>query len=289
MLIVVINNIISFLLTLAIVFVAPLIIAYAGFLMVVNPTSAGNVSKARSILWNVVEGIVIALAAWLIVDAIMAAFYNANAPNNSGGFIGTWSTLVTSGNTGDLCLPQSGTSSGPPASTPSVTSGAGNQTLSSGTRACDASVVQQGAQTGGYTLTTAQANTLACLARPESSCGFANLNYRWGSGSSAAGAFQVLLSTNSACYNNPACEQAAGTPGQPLNCATGFSGGNPKTDPASQAIVQKCLQASASVACSASAAACLLQQNNGSFKPWTGNADSSSAAQQCVATFLVLL
>ncbi|MDP1707189.1 MAG: hypothetical protein Q8L30_01380, partial [bacterium] len=40
MLIMVINNIISLLITLAIVFVAPLMIAWAGFLFVVNPVNA---------------------------------------------------------------------------------------------------------------------------------------------------------------------------------------------------------------------------------------------------------
>ncbi|MEK7125930.1 MAG: hypothetical protein AAB835_00375, partial [Patescibacteria group bacterium] len=40
MLITVINNIIAFSITIAIVFVAPLMIAYAGFLFVVNPVNS---------------------------------------------------------------------------------------------------------------------------------------------------------------------------------------------------------------------------------------------------------
>lgn len=97
----VINNIISFFITIAIIFVAPLSIAYAGFLMVVNPTNSGGITKAKEILLNTVIGIVISLAAWLIVDAIMAVLYNPSS------FGSTWSQLVTSGGIAP-CLPQAG-------------------------------------------------------------------------------------------------------------------------------------------------------------------------------------
>lgn len=98
MVITVINNIISFLITLAIVFVAPLMIAYSGFLFVVNPVNAGGKEQAKKILTNTIVGIIIALAGWLIVDAIMAVLYNPTAVGS------TWSQLITSG--GALpCIP----------------------------------------------------------------------------------------------------------------------------------------------------------------------------------------
>ncbi|TSC71215.1 MAG: hypothetical protein G01um101449_70 [Parcubacteria group bacterium Gr01-1014_49] len=95
LLITVINNIISLLLTLAIVFVAPIMIAYAGFLFVVNPVNASGKEEAKKILTNTIVGIVIALAGWMIVDAIMAVLYNANTPV-AGGAIGTWVDLIGS-------------------------------------------------------------------------------------------------------------------------------------------------------------------------------------------------
>ncbi len=101
MLITVINNIISFLITLAIVFVAPLMIAYSGFLLVVSQGDSGKRTEARKILTNTVVGIVIALAGWLIVDAIMAVLYNPSAVGN------TWSQLVTSGDALP-CIPLAG-------------------------------------------------------------------------------------------------------------------------------------------------------------------------------------
>jgi hypothetical protein len=97
---VVINNIIKVLLTIAIVFVAPLSIAYAGFLFVVNPTSAGDISKAKSVITNTVVGIVIALASWLIVDAVMVTLYKPTAQ----GWSQSWWQLVSSGGAA-RCIP----------------------------------------------------------------------------------------------------------------------------------------------------------------------------------------
>ena len=101
MVILVINRIIAFMITLAIVFVAPLMIAYSGFLFVVNPVNAGGREQAKGILWSTIVGIVIALSGWMIVDAVMAVLYN---PGNAGG---TWMSIIR-GNTNDVCLPQKG-------------------------------------------------------------------------------------------------------------------------------------------------------------------------------------
>ncbi|MEK7144630.1 MAG: pilin [Patescibacteria group bacterium] len=112
LLITVINNIIRLLLTLAIVFVAPLMIAWSGFLFVVNPVNESGISKAKGILTHTVFGIVIALAGWMIVAAIMAALYNA--PSGWG----TWSNLITG--SGDACLRQEGAPYTPGPAPPSV-------------------------------------------------------------------------------------------------------------------------------------------------------------------------
>lgn len=105
---VVVNNIISLLITLAIVFVAPLMIAWSGFLYVVNPVDPSGISSAKKILTNTVVGIVIALAGWLIVDAIMAVLYNQNAQSGTT-TLGVWSQLVTSGDLSKTtCIPLKG-------------------------------------------------------------------------------------------------------------------------------------------------------------------------------------
>ncbi len=101
----VINNIIELLLTIAIVFIAPVMIAYSGFLFVVNPVNPSGKENAKKILQNTILGIVIALAGWLIVDAVMAVLYN---PATVGS---TWSSLITSGDA-LTCLPQEGVGTG---------------------------------------------------------------------------------------------------------------------------------------------------------------------------------
>ena len=104
LLITVINNIISLLITLAIVFVAPLMIAWAGFLFVVNPVNASGKEQAKKILWNTIIGIVIALAGYMIVAALMAVLYTGSAGSTKWG---TWSQLII-GNSNDLCIPLAG-------------------------------------------------------------------------------------------------------------------------------------------------------------------------------------
>jgi len=106
MVMVVINNIISLLLTLAIVFVAPLMIAWSGFLFVVNPVNAAGKEQAKKILTNTVIGIVIALAGYMIVAALMAVLYNADA-KVPGTTLGTWSDIIR-GDSTKLCLPLAG-------------------------------------------------------------------------------------------------------------------------------------------------------------------------------------
>ena len=102
---IVINNIVSFLVTMAIMFVAPLSIGYAGFLMVVNPTSMGNIQKGKSIIINTIAGIVVALSAWLIVGAVMGVLYNGRA--------GAWDNIIKGGNI-DPCLNVAATLSSSP-------------------------------------------------------------------------------------------------------------------------------------------------------------------------------
>jgi hypothetical protein len=132
----------------------------------------------------------------------------------------TWYQLVASGGV-NPCLPQAGALN--QAKQTGITAGGPEVPLAwTSTGSCDPSVVQQGAAAGGYTITNAQANTLACIAKYESNCGKSQVNYAWKNGSSAAGAFQVLMQSNSICYDNPACTRAVGATGA-LNCKSGLA------------------------------------------------------------------
>lgn len=273
MLITVINNIISFLITVVIVFIAPLMIAYAGFLFVVNPVNSSGIAKAKEILLNTVVGIVLALAGYLIVDAVMAVLYDSNAQTGNG-TLGAWAQIINWN--GQTCLPQMGALPGAElnqATALGITTGSLTRTttfLTAEGNPCNPSTVTSSANEAGYQVSDTQAKLLACVARGESTCGTNNppynLNYSWnkptanGSASTAAGAYQVLLSTNSICYDNAVCESAAGTPGVPLNCRSGFDSKG-FVIPGSSTVAL-CQKAAGNIKCSAAAAACLLQKQS---------------------------
>ncbi len=189
----VVNNLIELGITLAIVFVAPIMIAYAGFLMVIEPMSPGGHTKARGILLNTVVGIVIALAAWLIVDAVMAALTPNGRP-----FGENWATIISS-NGAPQCI-------NIPATLNQTASGAGITGVSangsvytgplgqcgSGNTACSVSALQAAG------LTPAQANAMSCIAVTESSGNPNTPN----SPSGACGTFQIT--TQPGNWHNPA-------------------------------------------------------------------------------------
>ncbi len=334
-----VNNAIAFLITLLVLFVAPFMIAWAGFLYVVSPGNPSMRSKASSILLNTAIGIAVALAAWLIVNAFLSALttkgvadwtrtmFNTSAPpclpiastiTSSAGPTGTGTggataegvicdvgseragSKCTNPDSGEYTLPRG--SSCPAGGTfdsetgdcsvcteggcdmvpPTGPTGEGGVDIplsSSGTAGCDPNTVLQASIDSGYSLTNAQANTLACISRGEDSCGAGPVtNYNWGRGSSAAGAYQVTLQSHSNCYDNSVCETAAGQSGVPLNCRTGFSGGNPI---AGSPVVATCLKAAANVSCAAAAAACLVKANP-SFSDWAPYSSSNAA---CVSQY----
>lgn len=133
MLIQVVNNIIAFLITVAILFVAPIMIAWSGFLFVTNPFNSGGIAQARSILLNTIIGIVIALAGYLIVAAIMAVLYDQSTVGQ------TWTNLISNDGTSCLAANVIRPISNPPASGPSgistASTGAASSRISSAANA----------------------------------------------------------------------------------------------------------------------------------------------------------
>jgi hypothetical protein len=212
LLITVINNIISLLLTLAIVFLMPIMIAYAGFLFVVNPVNPAGREKAKGVLLHVVSGIVIALAAWMIVDALMAVLYN---PATVGG---TWSSLITSGGI-NPCLSQAGSAQGAGLNqVTGVSAGGGVVTTTTGLQQCSSSnTACSPAALQAAGLTATQAAVMSCIAVTESSGNPSTPPYNTtnpGSNSTACGTFQITQTTwnanaTGACSSFSNCQNAA--------------------------------------------------------------------------------
>lgn len=106
LLVTVISNVINFILSVILVFVAPLSIVYAGFLFVVNPLDPSGISKAKAILLHTVVGVIVALSGWIVVDTLMYMLVSNNAS-----FGTSWRQLITS--SGSPCLTFSTTSTQP--------------------------------------------------------------------------------------------------------------------------------------------------------------------------------
>lgn len=247
-----------------------LVIVVAGFSLLLTPTNPGGRMKARMIITNAMVGFVITISAWLIVDFVMKLIYDGDTT------FGPWNSILTGG---DICIQPGENKSlfdGDIFSTPGGTTVGGfDYSAGPSIGACNPSNLLAAAQAGGFNLSQSDAQVFACIARPESSCGTRNRNYRWGRGSSAYGAFQVLLQQNSRHYENAACRRAAGlAEGEQLNCHLGFQNGNPI--PGSP-VVQRCINAASNLTCSL-AAAVSLKNAAGNFSPW--HADRNSARQR---------
>lgn len=75
-----VNTVIQFILFDLAIPIAAIMFAYAGFLMLGSSGNPGSIAKAKNIFLNVGLGLVIALAAWLIVETILTSL----------GFDGSW-------------------------------------------------------------------------------------------------------------------------------------------------------------------------------------------------------
>ena len=83
-LITLVQNIINFLLLVAAP-IAAIMFAWAGFLYLSARGNSGQISKAHDIFWNVLWGLVIALAAWLIINTITNALLKNSGASLLGG------------------------------------------------------------------------------------------------------------------------------------------------------------------------------------------------------------
>ena len=82
------------------VIVMVLVIAYAGFLFITSPFNSENRTTAKTTLMNTVMGVLLVLAAWLVMDFVMKILYNPEA-NFAGEVIGPWNEVLVGG---DACI-----------------------------------------------------------------------------------------------------------------------------------------------------------------------------------------
>jgi hypothetical protein len=66
------------------VFMSAILFAYAGIIYVTNIANHGEISKAKSIFSNVVVGLVIILASWLVIDTLMKTLISSDVTERLG-------------------------------------------------------------------------------------------------------------------------------------------------------------------------------------------------------------
>lgn len=198
--------------------------AYAGASFMLNPTNPESRTKARSMLLNVVVGMVILLTAWLVVDFIMKMLYDETnygpwnsilAPKTDGvciqpstlhpiaGLVGGIAGFVVGGK------PGAPGPTGIPSSPGNPTVGKAGKLCADGNPACSISSLKNAG------LSDAQAQAMSCIAVTESSgnpntpnsstgaCGTFQITTRPGNWSVST-FHQSPCSTSSSC-NNAAC------------------------------------------------------------------------------------
>lgn len=196
-----------------------LVLAYAGFSFIVNPTNPEARTKARSMLINVVVGLVIVLGAWLFVDFIMKAL---TGENGAAGF-GPWNSILS--DTADVSPCIHATVATPLTGFGGVATGVidGSQATGGGqlpligqarglcsdrNSACNVSTLQS------IGLTDKQAQAMSCIAMTESS---GNPNTPKSS-TGACGTFQIT--TRPGNWSKPAYHQGSCTTATSCNDAT---------------------------------------------------------------------
>lgn len=270
----VVNNAISFAITMAITIVAPATIAYAGFLFVTNPYSPGNLSKAKSMLGNVVLGIVVALSAWIIVDAIMAVLYSPSAAG------GTWSALITSGGI-DPCLKQSASLNTLNATSVQVTGstskgGGGVYVDGKSAAVCsDANTACSPAALQAAGFNEKESLVMSCIAMTESSG-----NPGVGCNGNACGIFQIMLTQNPLV--GPSCAQYNNGSAL-INCPALCKGANGAAVK-NEKSCEPCAKAARDPKCNAEAARYLYSKS--AYKPWTTQSDNTKSAA-CVRQYSI--
>lgn len=201
----VINNIIRFLITLIVVFIAPLMLAYAGFMYVVNPVNPSNIQKAKDMMLNTIYGLIVALIGWMVVDAVMVVLYNPDINHGK-----AWSDLITSGGANFCLIEESALKTLNQADLNARISGGGMAVSGGGTTgalcsnanpACSPTALQN----AGFS--APQSRIMSCIAVTESSGNPGTPPYNTthpSSNSTACGTFQITKTTWST-YASGAC------------------------------------------------------------------------------------
>lgn len=260
-------------------------IAYAGFSLMISGGNSEALSQAKTRLLNAGVGLIVILAAWLVVDFVLKVVYDPSVAFEGTAF-GGWNAILAPTResrciqattptpllSGSIEIDQR--PSGP--STPGAPVDVGQVTTASGNCSPQNLAIDWNSEQKG--------KLFSCIINNESKC----QNIPTGavsSGSSAGGRYQVLMRTGpegqglnfSACV---AVAKANGYTGSSLNCAQYFPGGN--SDGSKMAAI--CRKAQLDPTCNTQAAQFLYNSSQG-IGHWLGKGDIGGKNQACVTKY----
>ena len=233
------QNILKWLITIMISVIG-VIFAIAGMLLVTSGANEGNITKAKSMMTNAIIGLIILLAAWLIVDTILKIFVNEAK-------VGPWNSVQC------VAQPEYNTNpSGGPG-------GVGTTTPGGGVGSCTV-------PTSGYCSETylqaefgAQAKNAAMICNAESAGdpGSESRVDKLSTGDSFSfGLFQINLTV----HVLQGC-------GQTLNCYQAFEGKNKNAKIINRALFDQCIRAAKNPSCNIKNAGRIYRTGSG-WRQW---------------------
>jgi hypothetical protein len=241
-----------------------IVIAYAGASFMLNPTNPEARTKARSMLINVVVGMIIVLAAWLVVDFIMKVLYDDTN-------YGPWNSILAPFDANRGCIqettvrPIEGIIGSIAGGVVGGTQGGTGGGIPSGPPAPATRGICTPTGLERYGWPQNLSVKMSCVTRYENGSCNANAPSSTDIGrdgnSVSIGLFQVNISANN--LNTPACQSFNG--GQPLNCTSAFGGGaytssNHQTYVTNQRLYQLCRAAAIDPTCNTSEAIKIYNQ-----------------------------
>lgn len=245
-----INNVIQFVIQISVV-IAAIILVYAGLLLVTSTGNTNQLTKAKGLFFNVVIGLVVLLAAFLIVNTVMAALLRTGSPAFS------WQTI-------ECVYPNAARPLIPYTST-RITGGAGGGGgLLSGGLLNTAFYSNAGVCSQDFLddyFTGNDVAVAACVAAGESSCGayFESTTdrSRIDGSSFSLSSFQINLTV----HDIEGCA-AYGASSDYLNCSDAYTGTDYDAYVSNPTLYQQCAAALADPRCAATNAA-RLQERDG--------------------------
>ena len=264
-------------------------IAWAGIAFMTSSTSAEGRTKARNRVVNAVLGLVIVLAAWLLIDSLMKVIYNSGASAIGVAALGPWNSILSDADPSDQCIKTVTTIPTLPGLTAGSNALGGPQQTQSPTVPAVTGPAAIAGDCSAANLTqtwgsAALGNTFACIINDESKCQNI-LNVPTATDhSSAGGRYQILITDGYKgqppfVSQEPACVAID----KGINCDLYFHGGY--SDGSANAKI--CDQALLDPTCNTQMAQALYKASGNKFNTenWLGVGDIGGKNQACVTQY----